>query len=180
MRKGTLACAVLALAVLWSAQAGAGSLMGQSPANVIEYFKSSMPGWEFNGKGFNSIEYKNKAKNFVIRVYVKPNVVGVALDSYIDANHGVQIPQTKEGDKVFKKTYHIEETDIKNTLNALVGGSNYKLTPMQEDEYFSKARETTGSIKTPTGSYNVKDFSVMSLPNETIRVRVKFSVGQTF
>jgi hypothetical protein len=89
-------------------------------------------------------------------------------------------PKTAEGDKVFKKKFHVEEADLKAALSRLAGASGYKLTPMESDEYFSKARETTGSLKTPSGSLNVKDFSVMSLPNEKLRVRTKFSVGQTF
>ena len=169
----------MAFGALYASQAEAGTIMGQSQANVIEFFKSSMPGWEFNGKGFKNLEFKNKDKNFVIRVYLDPNVTGIRLDSNYETRQ-VDIPQTKEGDKVFKKAFHIEEVDIKNALTQLIGSSGYKLTPQPEDEFFSKARETTGSIKTSTGSYNVVDFSVMSLPNETIRTRIKFSVGKTF
>lgn len=179
MRRAAFALALLVVPALWSVDASAG-IMGQSEANVLDYFKSRMPGWNYNGKGFKSLEFANKDKNFVIRVYMSPNVVGIQLDTRVETNTPDKYPQTKEGDKVFKKLYHIEDADLKDVLQKLVGASAYKLDPQDSDNYFSKARETTGTMKTPAGSYNVKDFSVMSLPNETIRVRAKFSLGQTF
>lgn len=178
LKKTALLMACLVAGLAYSAEVRAATIMGQSQANVIEFFKTGMPGWEFNGKGFKSLEYKHKDKNFVIRVYLNPNVTGIRLDANYETRT-VEVPQTKEGDKVFKKAFHIEDADVRAVLNQLIGGSAYKLSQRPEDEYFSKARESTGSIKTPGGAYNVTDFSVMSLPNETLRVRIKFSVGQT-
>ena len=104
-----------------------------------------------------------KEENMGVEVYEK-------LRQHLD-RLPLGAPKTAEGVEIefFKCLFTEEEAELAT-----------QLTPMPEDEYFSKAKETTGSIKTAAGSYNVTDFSVMSLPNETIRVRIKFSVGKTF
>ncbi len=156
----------------------AANIIGFSEEQVKDFFANNMQGWEFTGKGFKNLEYKNKDYNFKIKIYVDPNVIGAQfLVDNIDVD---KVPDGKDKDLNMKKMYHIEDKKVKPILKKLFNSDKIVLMPMESDAYFTKAQETGGQIGKGKNLLPIKVFSVMTLPKEKYRITTKITVGRTY
>ncbi len=156
----------------------AANIIGFSEEQVKDFFVNNMQGWEFNGKGFKNLEYKNKDYNFKIKIYIDPNVIGAQF--LVDNLDVDKVPEGKDKDLNMKKMYHIEDKKLKPVLKKLFNSDKIVLTPMESDAYFTKAQETGGQIGEGKNLLPYKEFSVMTLPKEKYRIRTKITVGRTY
>ncbi|MCX7943539.1 MAG: hypothetical protein N2746_03420 [Deltaproteobacteria bacterium] len=154
------------------------NIIGFSEEQVKDFFEKNMPGWEFNGKGFKNLEYKNKDYNFKIKIYVDPNVIGAQF--IVDNIDVDKVPDGKDKDLNMKKMYHIEDKKLKPILKKLFNSDKIVLTPMESDAYFTKAQETGGQLGEGKNLLPIKVFSVMTLPKEKYRITTKVTVGRTY
>lgn len=177
MRK-ILASGLIIYLILRGGELRAANIMGFSEEQVKDYFAKNMPGWEFGGKGFKNLEYKNKDYNFKIKVYVDPVVIGAQF--LVDNIDVEKVPDGKNKDLSMKKMYHIENKKIRPILKRLFNSDKIVLTPMESDAYFTKAEETGGQIGEGKNALPIKVFSVMTLPKEKYRITTKITVGRTY
>jgi len=154
------------------------NIMGFSEEQVKDFFSKNMQGWEFNGKGFKNLEYKNKDYNFKIKIYIDPNVIGAQF--VVDNIDVDRVPNGKDKDLNMKKMYHIEDKKLKPILKKLFNSDKIVLTPMESDAYFTKAQETGGQLGEGKDLLPIKVFSVMTLPKEKYRITTKVTVGRTY
>jgi hypothetical protein len=156
----------------------AANIIGFSEEQIKDFFSNNMPGWEFNGKGFKNLEYKNKDYNFKIKIYIDQNVSGSQF--LVDNLDVDKVPEGKDKDLNMKKMYHIEDKKLKPILKKLFNSDKIVLTPMESDAYFTKAQETLGQIGEGKNLLPIKVFSVMTLPKEKYRITTKITIGRTY
>jgi len=175
MKKGIY---LILLTLFISIDVYAANIIGFSEEQVKDFFTNNMQGWEFNGKGFKNLEYKNKDYNFKIKIYIDPNVIGAQF--LVDNIDVEKVPDGKDKDLNMKKMYHIDDKKLKPILKKLFNSDKIALTPMESDAYFTKAQETGGQIGEGKNLLPIKIFSVMTLPKEKYRITTKVTVGRTY